>query len=91
MLADVNTAEHRKQTPLEVIGLQASSLDQGIYFASLLEIYCTFMAEPAAGNYSVNLAAIPWQPKTTLTVEFRGAALFLRFMPCVPILLSAGL
>lgn len=49
------------------------------------------MAQPAAGSYSVSLAAIPRQPKTALTVEFRGAALFLRFMPCVPIFLPAGL
>ena len=34
------------------------------------------MAHPAAGNYSVSLAAIAWQPKPNLTIDFCGAVLF---------------
>lgn len=34
------------------------------------------MAHPAAGDYSVSLAAIPWQPKPNLTIDFCGAVFF---------------
>ena len=38
------------------------------------------MAHPAAGNYAVSLAAIPWQPKPDLTIDLCGAVVFPPFL-----------